>query len=362
MLDYLRNLTKSADEKRQEQITAYVDGELSPRERQRFEQLLADDAALQQEVADLQQFKQNLRQLPRRRVPRNFTLDPAAYQAPQRQPLLQLYPAMRVATVLTAVFLIMAVSADLLTFGGAANEPTFSAAPIAMESADDAAMDTAAEAEFVEEMAVEAEIVEQESLALEAAESANLAEETPAEEEAEPELEMAVEEEAEVMEAEEMVEEAPPEEPVPAPEQVAKGTPVVIEGQTLTEDSAAMDDGDAESAAGAEAPQAAIAPTPSPMGTATADTPRIQPTTTVPDRGIETEEEATEIAMEPMATVVIEPDVVEEQELVEETAVPVLVTERPRTAPISGLRVIQIALALLLVVLGTAVWYTRRQL
>ncbi|KAA3654727.1 MAG: hypothetical protein DWQ04_34170 [Chloroflexi bacterium] len=359
MFDLLRDLTKSAEEKRQEQITAYVDGELSPRERQHFEQLMADDPGLQAEVADLQQFKQNLRQLPRRRVPRNFTLDPARYQMPQRQPLLQLYPAMRVATVLTAVFLIIAVSAELLTFGGALENSTASE-PVAMQSApaDEAAMDTAADS-AMEEMAVEEEAVEEETITFEAAEPVELAEEAPAEEvAAEPEIEIAaeveVESEIEVIEAEEVAEEALPEEPAPAPEQTARATPVKIDPQldTMTSEGESMDDGAENAAAGSDAPAAALAPTPSPVGTQAPDTPRIQPTPTLADRVIKTQPAATEIALESVEIGVVEQD--EDAE----TAVSIPHIQTPR--PLSDLRIIQIMLAGLLGVLGTAGWYTRR--
>ena len=79
MLDFLRNLTKSAEEKRQEQLHAYVSDSLSEKERQQFEASLAADEALQAEVDNLQQMRQLLRQMPRRRAPRHFTLDPALY-------------------------------------------------------------------------------------------------------------------------------------------------------------------------------------------------------------------------------------------------------------------------------------------
>ncbi len=357
MFNFLRDLTKSAEEKRQEQITAYVDGELSPRERQRFVQLMADDPGLQTEVAELQQFKQNLRQLPRRRVPRNFTLDPALYQAPQRQPLLQLYPAMRVATVITAVFLIIAVSADLLTFGGA-NEAAPSAAPVAMQSApaEEAAMETAADA-AMEEMPVEAEAVEEEAMAYDAAESENVTEGAAAEASApEPQVEVAAVPEAEVTEAEEPAA-APPEESLAtAPVQPVKGTPIVIDAESavLTEESVPTDAGAEDAAAGSAAPEAAALPTPTPAGTQTPDTPRIQPTPTLADRAVETQPAATEIAVAPIATIGIEQD--------EDVETAVSVPQSPTPSPISTLRIIQIALAVLLVVLGTAVWYTRRQL
>lgn len=152
MFDFLRDLTKSAEEKRQEQLTAYIDGALSQRERQRFEALLAEDPQLQADLAQRQQIKLQLRQLPRRRVPRSFMLDPAQYGAPQRQPLRQLYPALRVTTALTAVFLIIAVAADMLT-GASFLMQQETAAPVAMESG--AAADSDAVADEVLEYSIE---------------------------------------------------------------------------------------------------------------------------------------------------------------------------------------------------------------
>lgn len=82
MLDFLRNLTKSAGEKRQETVAAYLDEALLGRARQQFEQEMAQDEALRLEVEQLLLIKQSLRQLPQREVPRNFVLDPAQFGRP----------------------------------------------------------------------------------------------------------------------------------------------------------------------------------------------------------------------------------------------------------------------------------------
>lgn len=108
MFDFLRDLRKSADEKRHEQLNAYLDGELNERERQQFEQILSAEPALQEEVDRLGQIKAGLRRLPRLPVPRNFTLS-SATSAPDPHPAGALYPALRVATVLTAFFFIFAI-------------------------------------------------------------------------------------------------------------------------------------------------------------------------------------------------------------------------------------------------------------
>jgi hypothetical protein len=112
MFDFWRNLTKSKAEKERELLHAYVDNALSPAERVRFEARLAENADLQAEVESLRQVKQMMAAVPRRRVPRNFTLDPAKYGRPAPHPLLQAQPALRLATVLTAVIFIIVLALD----------------------------------------------------------------------------------------------------------------------------------------------------------------------------------------------------------------------------------------------------------
>ena len=50
MFDWLKNLRKTEEEKQQEQLTAYIDGELSAAERRTFEQQLEQDDALRSNV------------------------------------------------------------------------------------------------------------------------------------------------------------------------------------------------------------------------------------------------------------------------------------------------------------------------
>ena len=356
MLDFLRDLTKSAEEKRQEQLTAYVDGELSPRERGRFEQMLAEDSTLQAEVAQYRQFKQQLHHLPRRRVPRNFTLDPAVYGTPARQPLLQLYPVMRAATVITAVFLVIAVTADLLTLSGVGSDMAApAAAPVAMQSdtAEEAASEPVAENAIVEEEAV-AESEAQTTIESFAAE-APAAEVGVAEE---PVVEEMAEEPAEIEVTEEMTEMPEAETALVEPGAAVKITPIAIgpEAETATDAGTQNDDGEDTAAndmtTAAEVQPADSPPTPSPAATPTPDTPRVQPTETITDRAELSQEAATEVASAPEPTAAV----VQEQG---ETAVS---PPPPPTSPISTLRFIQIGLAVLLVLLGTAVWFTRRQL
>lgn len=150
MWDFWHNWRKPAAEKRQEALNAYLDGALSPRQQQEMEAELAQDEILRAELAQLRLVRERLRQLPRRRAPRNFTLDPALYGRPQRQPLVQAYPVLRVATVLTAFFFVLAIA--LQTFSPP-RAMVFTAAEPAALPAEQVALEVAplaAEMEIVE--------------------------------------------------------------------------------------------------------------------------------------------------------------------------------------------------------------------
>ncbi|MFQ5400136.1 MAG: anti-sigma factor family protein [Anaerolineae bacterium] len=157
MIDFLRNLTKSAEVRQQEALNAYLDGALTPRQQRRFEAELARNPALKAELEQRRLIKEQLRQLPRLSVPRSFTLDPAVYGRPQREPLVQLYPALRFATVLTAFFFILAITADLFVVqGGQRSLPlTGAAQDVAMVAATAPAGEPLAEAAAAEEAAAE---------------------------------------------------------------------------------------------------------------------------------------------------------------------------------------------------------------
>ena len=170
MLDYLRNLTKSEEEKRQETLNAYLDDALALGQRQQVESDLAQDEGQRAELDQMRLIQQQMRQLPQRRVRRNFTLDPALYGRPQREPLIQAYPVLRTATVLAAFIFIFALAANLFLNGTAGTMS--SAEPVAMleesqeaviaeaavEEAAADSMEEAAEAPLIaEEMAVDPE-------------------------------------------------------------------------------------------------------------------------------------------------------------------------------------------------------------
>lgn len=136
MFDFMRERGRTAEDKQQEALNAYLDNALTPAERETFERRLAQDAGLRAELEQLRALKLQLRSMPRRRVPRSFALDPAVYGRPKSQPLLQLYPVLRGATAITAVLLIFT-----LALGAFGNQ--FGVTPTAAPAADVALFESA---------------------------------------------------------------------------------------------------------------------------------------------------------------------------------------------------------------------------
>lgn len=133
MFDFLKNFTKSDEEKRQEAFSAYLDDTLSPSHRQEFEAMLAEDADLRAEMELAQLLRQQMTEMPRRSVPRSFTLDASKYGVPKKEPLVQAYPFLRAATVMTAFFFVLALGLSVFTSQSGGNMA--SVAQTAMEPA-----------------------------------------------------------------------------------------------------------------------------------------------------------------------------------------------------------------------------------
>ena len=155
MLDYLRNWTKSKEEKRQEALNAYLDDALAPEQRQQVESELAQDEALRVELDQMRLLQQQMRQLPRRRVRRNFVLDPALYGRPQREPLVQAYPVLRTATALAAFFFIFAFAANLFLNNRVGMMPAAAPAMIEQEAGEALIAEAVVEEAEAEPMAME---------------------------------------------------------------------------------------------------------------------------------------------------------------------------------------------------------------
>jgi anti-sigma factor RsiW len=162
MFEFFRNLGQPAEEKQQETLSAYLDGELSPSESARLEETLARDSVLQQDLREMQSWQQEMRAMPKRRAPRNFTLDPARYGRPQRQPLAGAYPLLRGATAVAALMLIIALAANVF-FGESSDAVMSEAAPVAMMemATAEAAPQEAPAAETAPEAAGESIILEE---------------------------------------------------------------------------------------------------------------------------------------------------------------------------------------------------------
>lgn len=188
MFDFIKNWFNSTEEKEWERLNAYLDGALSPEERVAVERQVNENSRLQTQLEDLQFIKSSLRQLPQKKAPRNFVLDPAVYGRQRRpaepvpSPGARLYPALQTATIMAAFFFLLALMAELFLvapyFDEVAADRPFEATVIAMEA--ESPVD-------VETTRVVTETVEEEAVA---------ALEAPAEpEEAEIATEMAVAEE-----------------------------------------------------------------------------------------------------------------------------------------------------------------------
>lgn len=277
MFDFLRDLRKSEEEKRQETLSAYLDGALTPEEKKRFERLLASDETLRANLEEQRLIKASLRRLPRMRAPRNFTLDPARYGRPAPGPAERLYPIMRVATAAVAVLFVVALAIDLTVIGGQrrASQPLVEMIQPAAEIVEAPA--EAEEAPVTESQAQQAAVgeaaVEVTRVVQEEDEIAEMAAEEPAAEE--PAAEEAMEEAAEEVVANAAEAEAP----LPGPEEAAGGgappgeTPLAMVAPTTVEAEAAAAEGQAvEDRSVAQPPQPAEATAEAKASTAAAET------------------------------------------------------------------------------------------
>lgn len=141
-------------------LSAYLDGQITPAERQLVEQALRADAVVQGRLQDLQATVQFLRQAPRISVPRAFVLSEAQVLAAggrvkgRRQPGLweQLFPRlMPLATATVAVLLIVVLGLD---FG----RPQLAASPTAAPAVAESAVEAPVQAVAPEATAVMGEV------------------------------------------------------------------------------------------------------------------------------------------------------------------------------------------------------------
>jgi hypothetical protein len=95
-----------------EQLSAYLDGELSQAERARLKSRLARDPGLSAALEELRQARTLLRRTPQRGAPRNFTLTPK--MAGLRPPLPRAFPVLRLSSAVATLLLFITFAGELL--------------------------------------------------------------------------------------------------------------------------------------------------------------------------------------------------------------------------------------------------------
>lgn len=95
-----------------EQLSAYLDGKLNPRQRADLEKQLAADPQLHADLQALRRTRAVLRVAPRLRAPRNFTLTPQMVRARPQLPIF--YPYLRWSTALTGLLVFLVLFSNYL--------------------------------------------------------------------------------------------------------------------------------------------------------------------------------------------------------------------------------------------------------
>ena len=113
-----------------EQLSAFLDGQLSQAKRTRLETRIKSDPAFTAALEELRQVRTLLRRTPRRRAPRNFTLTPK--MAGIRPPVPRAVPVLSWASAIAVLLFIVTLGSNLLgqiPLGAAG--PMMAAAPVA---------------------------------------------------------------------------------------------------------------------------------------------------------------------------------------------------------------------------------------
>jgi hypothetical protein len=95
-----------------EKLSAYLDGQLSPRQRNHLEIRLKKEAELQSALEDLRNTRALVRATPRQRTPRNFTLTPEMVRQP-RSVNPRLFSTFRLASALATLLFVVVVVGDV---------------------------------------------------------------------------------------------------------------------------------------------------------------------------------------------------------------------------------------------------------
>ncbi|MEJ2349608.1 MAG: hypothetical protein P8Y03_07480 [Anaerolineales bacterium] len=93
-----------------EALSAYIDEQLTDRERSRLESRLQSDQNLQTALEELQHTRAILRSLPKLRAPRNYTL--TRQMVPERRERPRVYPVLSFASALATLLLVLVLVGD----------------------------------------------------------------------------------------------------------------------------------------------------------------------------------------------------------------------------------------------------------
>ncbi len=99
-----------------EALSAYIDGELSPHDRARLEKRIRASAGLRAALDDLWRTRLLMRNQPRLRAPRNFTLTPemAGLRPKFESRAMNLFPVFRLTAAVASVLFVLVLLGDLL--------------------------------------------------------------------------------------------------------------------------------------------------------------------------------------------------------------------------------------------------------
>jgi hypothetical protein len=119
-------------------ISAYLDGQLSKRDKAQFEARLQSQPELRKGLEEIQRTRMLLRSLPQRRAPRNFTLSPS--MVPKRYTIGRFFPSLRLASALASFLLMLAFAGqfvlgrNILAMAVATQAPALQSAPSAAQT------------------------------------------------------------------------------------------------------------------------------------------------------------------------------------------------------------------------------------
>lgn len=104
-----------------EALTAYLDGELSEKEKKNLEANLQSDEQLRKTLEDLRQTRTIIRSLPSLRAPRNFYITPA--MVGEKEKPYRAFPVLRLASVVATLVLVLLFLGDIFVLPDQAMAP-----------------------------------------------------------------------------------------------------------------------------------------------------------------------------------------------------------------------------------------------